>query len=51
MISDQIEALRKQGQSDEQIALLIRNNNPIDVTSAEIAASYATSEQRHQNGH
>lgn len=51
MISDEIEALRKQGQSDEQIASLIRQNSAIDVTSAEIAANYAASAQRHQNGH
>jgi hypothetical protein len=51
MVSDEIEILRKQGQSDEQIAALIRQNSIIDVTPAEIEANYASPEQRHQNGH
>ncbi|WP_348263400.1 hypothetical protein P8935_02325 [Telmatobacter sp. DSM 110680] len=51
MISDEIEALRTQGQSNEQIASLIRQSSAIDVTSGEIEANYAPPEQRHQNGH
>lgn len=50
MISDEIEALRKQGKTDQQIASLIRENSAIEVTPAEIEANYATPEQRHQHG-
>lgn len=47
MISDEIEELRKRGKSDEEIARLIRTNSSIDITAAEIAENYASSEARH----
>jgi hypothetical protein len=47
MISDEIDSLRKLGQSDEQIATLIRSNSAIQITAAEIADNYAPAEQRH----
>jgi hypothetical protein len=50
MISDEIEVLRKRGQSDEQIARIIRQNSAIEITPAEIAANHAPPEQRHHNG-
>ncbi len=47
MISDEIEALRKQGRTDEQIAHTISANSKIAITAAEIAENYASPEQRH----
>jgi hypothetical protein len=47
MISDEIEALRSQGKSDEDIAGLIARNSGIDITAAEIARNYAAPEERH----
>ena len=47
MVSDEIETLRKHGQSDDQIATLIRNNSAIDITAQEIAENYAPPEDRH----
>ena len=47
MISDEIEMLRKQGRSDEDIAQIIRLNSGIDITAGEIAANYAPPEKRH----
>lgn len=45
MMSDEIEALRKQGKTDDQIAGLIRESSGIDISAAEIAENYA--EDRH----
>lgn len=47
MISDEVEALRKQGHSDEQIAQTIAANSKIAITAAEIRANYATPEEWH----
>ncbi|GAC1652186.1 MAG: hypothetical protein NVS9B15_12670 [Acidobacteriaceae bacterium] len=47
MISDEIEALRKSGQSDEEIATLIRQSSTIQITPDDIAEHYAEPEQRH----
>ncbi|GAC1364773.1 MAG: hypothetical protein NVSMB3_13310 [Acidobacteriaceae bacterium] len=47
MISDEIEALRKQGQSDTAIASIIRQNSSIEISAAEIAENYAAPEERH----
>lgn len=47
MISDEIEALRKCGFSDEKIAQLIRDNSDVRVNAAEIAAHYVGPELRH----
>ncbi len=47
MISDEIETLRTQGHSDEEIAQTITANSEIAITSAEIASNYASPEERH----
>ncbi len=47
MISDEIEALRQRGKTDEDIARLIRDHSGINITAAEIAENYATPEERH----
>ena len=49
MISDEVEALRKKGKSDEEIAQLIQKSSNIQISAAEIAENYATPEQRHQH--
>jgi len=46
MISDEIEHLRTQGHSDEKIAATIAANSDIQISAGEIAAYYATPEQR-----
>lgn len=51
MISDEIETLRTQGRTDDEIAALIRHNSNIQISSDEISANYAPPEQRHQQGH
>ena len=47
MISDEVETLRSQGQSDDQIAETIRANSGIEITGEQIAANYAPPDQRH----
>lgn len=47
MISDEIEALRSQGKTDEEIANLIAANSTIEITPSEIAENFASAEQRH----
>jgi hypothetical protein len=47
MISDEVEALRKRGHSDAQIAKTIQDNSSIQITAAEVAAYYASPEDRH----
>ncbi len=47
MISDEIEALRKRGKTDQEIASIIHEASAIDLTPAEIAEHYASPEQRH----
>ena len=51
MISDEIEVLRRQGYSDQDIAKVIRDNSPISLTAEDIAANYAPFEQRHPDHH
>ena len=46
MISDEIQVLREQGKTDDQIAALIRQHSSIDITSRDIAANYASPEER-----
>lgn len=46
MISDEIQVLREQGKSDDQIAGLIRQQSKIEISAADIAANYASPEQR-----
>ena len=41
MISDEVEILRKQGHSDEQIAQTIKANSGIAISAADIAANVA----------
>ena len=48
MISDEIQSLRKRGQTDDQIASIIRNSSSIDITGSEIARYYALPEERHR---
>ncbi len=50
MISDEIETLRKTGMSDEDIAAAVKSSSAIDVSAEEIAAHYASPEQRHVHG-
>ncbi len=47
MISDEVETLRGQGHSDEEIARTIAANSKIVITADEIASNYASPEQRH----
>lgn len=47
MISDEVETLRRQGRSDEEIARAISPNLKIVITADEIAANYASPEVRH----
>lgn len=50
MISDEVETLRTQGRSDEEIAQLIQQHSNIQITADEINRYYASPEQRHQHG-
>ena len=47
MISDEVEQLRAQGMSDEDIADLIQSNSDIEITAQDIADNYAPPELRH----
>lgn len=47
MISDEVETLRTQGHTDQEIAQTITANSTIAITAAEIAANYASPQQRH----
>lgn len=49
MISDEVEALRMRGKSDEEIVSLIRASSTIDMSAAELSENYATPEQRQQH--
>lgn len=51
MISDEIEILRRQGRTDQQIADAISQHSSIEITSDDIAANYATPEERHAGNH
>ncbi len=46
MISDEIEALRGKGFSDEQISKLIQDNSRIHISAQDIADNYASPEER-----
>ncbi|MBB5339789.1 hypothetical protein [Tunturiibacter gelidoferens] len=48
MISDEIETLRKQGHTDQQIAQTIAASSKIDITATDITTHYASPEDRHQ---
>ena len=49
MISDEVEALRNRGKSDAEIVALIEQSSSIQITPEELAAHYATPEERHQH--
>jgi hypothetical protein len=46
MISDEVETLRRQGRSDEEIAQTIAKNSKIEITAGEIGEYYASPEER-----
>ncbi len=46
MISDEIEHLRKMGRSDDDIARVINDNSPVQISAATIAQYYAPPEAR-----
>ncbi len=48
MVSDEVEALRNRGKSDEEIASVIRNSSAIAITADEIAQFYASPDERHR---
>jgi hypothetical protein len=47
MISDEVEALRAKGISDQQIAETIASHSSIQISADDIAEHYASPEQRH----
>lgn len=47
MISDEVEALRKQGRSDDEIAALIGKSSAIQISPEEIRKNFASAEKRH----
>jgi len=47
MISDEIETLRSQGKTDEDIVSVIQTHSDIQITASEIAENYASPDQRH----
>lgn len=50
MVSDEIEILRNQGHSDEDIAKTIAANSNIQISPEQIAANYAPPEKRRHPG-
>lgn len=48
MISDEVEALRKRGMTDDEIAQLIQSNSTIEISAQEIRENYSSPEERHQ---
>ncbi len=50
MISDEVEALRKAGMTDDQIVQTIEQNGGIAITSEELSSNYAPPELRHPHG-
>jgi hypothetical protein len=48
MLSDEIEVLRSRGMMDEEIAALINDAAPAQVSPSAIADNYAPPEQRHR---
>jgi hypothetical protein len=47
MISDEIETLRTQGLSDEDIVAAIQTHSTISITTADISAYYSSPTERH----
>ena len=50
MISDEIEALRQRGRSDEEIVRIICESSAIEITPAEIREHYASPAKRRCDG-
>ena len=46
MISDEIEALRKTGRTDEDIVALIQNSSDIRLSADELRDNYASQDER-----
>lgn len=46
MISDEVEALRGLGRTDEEIVGLIRESSGIEITAGELRENYASPEER-----
>jgi hypothetical protein len=46
MVSDEVEDLRAQGRSDEEIVAIIRTSSGIDIDAATLAENYASAEDR-----
>ena len=46
MISDEVETLRGQGKSDEEIVGLVRAGSGIEISAEDLRVHYATAEQR-----
>jgi len=49
MISHEVEMLRSQGKTDEEIAPLIEKHSDIRITASEIRENYASPNQRHSS--
>lgn len=48
MISDEMEALRKAGKSDEEITEIVNRAAQTQLSTSDIASNYATPEERHR---
>jgi hypothetical protein len=48
MISDEIESLRNQGRSEEDLAQAIQAHSAISITAADISAYYSSPHERHR---
>ena len=46
MISDEVETLRRQGRTDEEIVEVIRASSGIDLSVAELRNNFASAEER-----
>jgi hypothetical protein len=47
MISDEVEALRRAGKRDDEIARIIEANSNIRISAQDISKNHAEPEQRH----
>lgn len=47
MVSDEIEILRKQGRTDEEIARTVSEHSNIEISAGDLLVHYAPPEQRH----
>ncbi len=51
MISDEVETLRAQGRTDDEIAGIIRASSAVRITAEQIREHYATPEERQAHEH